>query len=861
MNFRKNTIAAAAAAHAIALLACNANAQSAPAPASQTEEQKAEDANKAAAGKKASNKLDTVIVTSDKRAQAVHKIPYNVSALTEDQLREENITDIKKLIAQSEAINAPGNSARFADSVTVRGLNVSGVNANNIEQFSRSTLAYYLDDTLLPNIGFRIKDIARVETLLGPQGTLYGAGSLGGTVRYITNKPRLGKTEGKLNTAFYQTRNGGLSNDTDAVVNLPIGENIALRASLSRLDEKGHTDRVSNPPWRTGSWAWTSQPDANQNVYEDDDWQKVNSGRVSLLWRLMPGLELSYSHAEQSQLAHGTSGASLLPVKIANANTPAQIDAAWRLDQSPCAAGSCLYTDRAKTPFIFNDHTILSRYPEFADRDFKMDSLDLDWDLGFARLHSNTSSFQDSRIGQADYTSQGHAYYNWFTAGNVRKSNNSLYMTFDNTYKGLSHETRLVSAGEGPLSWIAGLFYTEQERNLRFDEIFPGIDKLPAQGDFFGIDRKSVGGRTDSGYAEDLGSRYKEVAVYGELSYALTDKWKLMAGGRVFNYSDVGTAFIFDYAGGLADTNTRSESKGSGKAYFKLNSSYQLTENLLGYATYSQGFRRGGNNSFRNYPDKNQTVAPDTQSYTPDTTDNYELGIKGFLLNRQLYIQSSVYRIDWKNVQTFYSQQLPDPFDLGIDFPLNGTANGPDARSTGWELSSRLRVNENWQLSYNTATTSAKWVTTKNRCTYTEGGNRPGSTSDPDGPDCRTWSAGGRMNGAPKWKHNFSLRFNTTVATDYDLSASLSARYVGKIGSDRTDSVTENPPIVYPSYTLYNASVGLYKDDWSISLWVQNLSNLRTPVSVQSLGDTLMGSRLIYTTPRTVGVNLSYSFR
>ena len=252
MNFQKNAIASATAA----LCATVALALSLPAAAQQTEEQKAEEANKAASSKKATTKLDTVTVTSDKRAQAVHKIPYNVTALTEEQLREENITDIKKLIAQSDAINAPGNSARFADSVTVRGLNVSASVANNVEQFVRSTLAYYLDDTLLPNIGYRIKDIARVETLLGPQGTLYGAGSLGGTIRYVTNKPKLGKTEAKINTSFYQTRYGGISNDTDAVVNLPMGENLALRLSLSRLDEKGYTDRVSNPPWRTGVWTW-----------------------------------------------------------------------------------------------------------------------------------------------------------------------------------------------------------------------------------------------------------------------------------------------------------------------------------------------------------------------------------------------------------------------------------------------------------------------------------------------------------------------------------------------------------------------------------------------------------------------------
>ncbi len=188
------------------------SAQATPAPASPTKtpeqiavEAKAAEQAKAQASAdpkkdRDAQKLEAVIVTATGRAQAASSVPYNVTALSEEALREANITDIKKFIQQSPSINAPANSARFADSVTVRGLNVSPVGANNIEYFTRSTLAYYLDDTPLPNIAYRIKDIARVETLLGPQGTLYGAGSLGGTIRYITNQPEFNRLTIQGNT-------------------------------------------------------------------------------------------------------------------------------------------------------------------------------------------------------------------------------------------------------------------------------------------------------------------------------------------------------------------------------------------------------------------------------------------------------------------------------------------------------------------------------------------------------------------------------------------------------------------------------------------------------------------------------------
>ena len=809
----------------------------------------------AASGGASANQVQTVTITSGKRSEAAHRVPYNVSAIEEEELRDQNITDAKKLVTISDAINAPGNSARYADSVTVRGLNVSPVNANNLEQFIRSTLAWYLDDTMLPHLGYRIKDIARVETLLGPQGTLYGAGSLGGTVRYITNQPRLGKTEGRISTSFYQTKNGGLSNDTDAVVNLPLGKDLALRASVARLDEKGYTDRLSNPPWRTGTWAWTTQPDPKVNLYEDEDWQKVNTGRVALRWRLKPGLELTFTHAEQSQLANGSSGASLTPLNIANATTPAQIDAAWRLGRSCTAQGiPCTYTNTLATPFVVNDHTIVARYPEFADRKFKLDSLDLDWDLGFAKLHSNTAQYRDSRVGQADYARQGDLFYNWFTAGSIRRSNNSLYMTFDNTYKGLSHETRLVSTGKGPLSWVAGIFYTDQKRNFKFDEMFPGLDTLPSQGDFISIaaqgGRAKLGGKVDSGYAEDLGSQYRETAVFGELTYALTKSLRVTGGARIFSYEDTGSAFIFDYAGGLADNNSRATSKGSSKAIYKLNLSYDLNPDLLTYLTYSQGFRRGGNNGFRSFASKGQIVAPDTQSYAPDTTDNLELGLKGFLFDKRLLLQASVYQIDWKNVQTYYSQGLPDPFGLGIDFPINGTTNGPNARSQGAELSARFRINENWAASFSGATTEAEWTSTLKRCTYVAN-NRPG--------DCRTWTAGGQLNGAPKLKYTLGLRYNRTVWGGYELSSSLSRRWVDKVGNDRTDDPTA-ATLYYPAYAIVNASVGLSKGAWSGSVWAQNLTNERALVSLSGQFDQVLGPRAIFTTPRTVGLNLSYRF-
>ena len=793
----------------------------------------------AAEAKRKTAEPERVIITGTGRATSASKVPYNATALSEEALRENNITDAKKLIQQSIGINAPENSARFADSVTVRGLNISPVNANNLEQFAKSTLSYYLDDTPLPTIGYRIKDISRVETLLGPQGTLYGAGSLGGTVRFITNKPRLGKTEGRINTSFYQTRDGGLSNDTDVVLNLPIGKSVALRASVARLDEAGFIDRVSNPPWRTGTSAWVTKPDPNVNVYKDDDWQKVNGGRISALWRVAPGIDITLAHTRQDQLAHGTSGVSLQPLGVANARTDAERDAAWRnprrtLAQLPCAP-NCRFTDSSLAPVAVDKQTIISRYPEFADRQFRMSSFDVDWDLGFATLHSSTSQFEDSRRGEADYASQGVAFYfNLGDLGGNITSGRSAFMTFDNTYKGLSHETRLTSKGAGPLSWIAGLYYTKQDRNLRFSEVLPGMDA------FLGNTKAARSPLPDVGYSEDLGSQYEETALYGEVGYRITPKWRVNAGARVFNYEDTALGKIIDYAGGFVDSDVTATGGADGKSYYKLNTSYQVTEELLTYLTYSQGFRRGGTNGFKNLS-ATRLIADTAREYKPDSTNNVEIGVKGYLFNRQLYIETGVYQIDWKDAQTYRAQDVEG-------FPVNGTANGPDARTRGWEFSSRYRINDMFSATYSTTTTRGEWVTTKTHCLYTN------NTS------CRTWSAGGKLGAAGKWRHNAGLRFNTTLDNDMYVWGGVSARYVAKIQSDRADSPVDNETVPsFDAYTSYSLNGGVSWGAYDASVWVQNATNVQSLRSSQAAG--IMGYRGIYGTPRTVGVNFSYRFK
>lgn len=760
------------------------------------------------AEKKKPQQLETVVVSATKREAAAHKVPINVTAISEQQLRDAGITDLKSLIANSPAIEAPPNSARFVDSVTVRGLNISSASANNIEWFSRSTLAYYLDDAPLPNIGLRIKDVARVETLLGPQGTLYGGGALGGVVRYVTNKPQFERLQGRLSSAFFQVKDGGLSNDSDAMLNAPLGENLALRVSVSRLDDKGYTDRYAATPSYLASSPWTPKPNAGQALYKDDDWHRVDSGRAALRWRVSPTLELQLSHAEQSGTAHGSSGAQLLPAS----GSPARYEA----------------------PLAFDRQTLLSPYPEFTDRDISLSTFSLEWKLpGIGQLFSSTSRYRDSRVGQADYLATGSYFYgdlgySRFRLGSSSWAGNTAYISYDNRDKGLLHETRLVSE-PGVISWIAGLYLAEQERSLQFSEWMPGLEPLKTPGR----------GRTDEGYFENQASDYRESALFGELNWKATDKLSLTAGARLFSYRDRSTTQVEDYAFDLVTGVVKAEEKESGKRYYKLNAAYQFSEELLGYATFSQGFRRGGANGFR--ASGGQQVSAQARGYQADSTDNLEIGVKGYLADRRVYLQANVYRIRWNQPQTYFSQDING-------FPVWGTTNGPDAVSQGVELQARWRPVGAVELGMASTYTEAEWDGTREVCLYA------------NNSECRTYVKGGKLGGSAPWKHTLTARWNGEIG-DWALWLAGSARYIGVKASDRGDDPASRP-FEYKAYTTYRLSAGLGAGSWDFSAWVNNLGNNRELVSFQ--GTSAVGSRTglraIYLTPRTLGVSASYRF-
>lgn len=781
---------------------------------------------------KSKEDFELIEVTASGRVTTANDLPMNISAMGAEELRTKNISDIKDLIAESVAISAPGNSNRFAESVTVRGLNVANVNANNLERFATSTLAYYLDAAPLPNIAYRIKDVSRVETLLGPQGTLYGGGSLGGTIRYITNKPDLEEFSVDFNTNVYQVKKGSLSHDTDLVINAPLTDTLAARVSLARLDDGGFTDRIVNPVWLSEEQKRIGSPNNGQELYEDDDWEKTNSARVQLLWQPSDDLSINFSHIEQAQLAHGTRGASR-----------------WDVDQACAFEGKteCDYISQT-APFQVDEYTIQSVHEEYSDRDFSMSSVELNWDLDFATLSSSISHYDDARVGQGDYLFEGFFYYSvlaYLPSVSFENTNQSGFVSYDNTYSGTTHETRLTSKDDGNFSWIAGIFTTQQDKQLKFWERFVGLDDAMVA-DYGGFDprleypdRKYV----DTGYDENISSEYSEQAIYGEASYKITPEWTITGGARFFRYEDNAFKSINDYTGYLGIDEGDSNTDGT-ESIFKFNTSYNFNDNALAYLTISQGFRRGGTNGFR--PDGDLQVAQSTQNFEPDTTTNKEIGVKASMLDRQLFVQAAIYQIDWHNTQTYYSQNL-------LGFPLNGTTNGPDAQSEGVELDLRYNLNDQFSIRASYAKSEAEFTETREVCLFE------------DGSSCRTWLAGDSLGGTPDARKNLSISYYDELG-DGSVDADLSFRFIGDQQSARQDSnlledgsIELDEPYIFEGYNTVNFSISYSSDNWKVGAYIDNLTDELGETSYQRVGGTF-GYKSIYIQPRTIGMTFSYNY-
>jgi outer membrane receptor protein involved in Fe transport len=602
--------------------------------------------------------LDEIIVTASRRETTIQELPFNIAAIGGDRLEEQRVTNLTELGRWVPGLSVVDQGPRSANLMTVRGLNVQSINDSEfLGNASGGTVGTYLGEIPI-YLDFKMKDLDRVEVLIGPQGTLYGEGTLGGAVRYIPKAPDTKdfslQAHGNLYSLAHSDSEGYKA---DFTVNAPIVEDkLAFRAAVGYTHDPGFIDYpylvnqpgVSNPEPNLNDPAAVA---ANLHRENDVDWEHTMSTRLALLWSVSSKLNVTFNYYDQDQDVGGR-------------------------------------TVNHRFAFNTGRYESAARFLEPSDRKSNLFSVEVVADLGFAQLVSATGVSRYDQVGQRDQTDllldlgYGYESFPLFAA----------YTRETAKERRTNEEVRLVSKGTGKLSWIGGVFYNDYDLQGSSSEFTPGFDT------FNGFSLPTG----DLEYRQTSHQTLNQRALFGEVGYRFTDKLQVNLGGRSFKYDfDNASTILLPYV----DSSGANDAGTSDDGFLgKINAAYDFTKDVMGYVTLSEGYRNGGANTVAVCPSPMPVGVqiacgtPDEVRIAPDTTTNLELGVHSTWNGGRLVFNAAVYHIDWDKVQTQSST---------VNGALPITVNGGKAESKGLELLFQSR-GDHWSFTGTYAHTRAE---------------------------------------------------------------------------------------------------------------------------------------------------------
>jgi iron complex outermembrane receptor protein len=810
-----------------------------------------------------------IVVTAQKREENLQDVPISIQAIGTRRLDQLNISNFEEYTKQLPSVSfqtlQPGSTT-----VYMRGV-ATGGDGNHSGSFP--SVGSYLDEQPITTIGgtldVHIYDIARIESLAGPQGTLYGASSEAGTIRIITNKPELGVTAGRIDAELNKVDHGGMGGSLEGMINLPIAERIAFRASAFWERDAGFIDNVHGT--RTYCGDPVIDPDSGdtigcvRNGFSLDNRAVVEKnfndlrtygGRAELKIDLDDNWTVTPTIMHQNVKAHGVffmdeSLGDLETVRFRKEPTKDKFTQVALTIEGKIAnfdityAGA--YLDRPT--FGISDY---SEYTEVYD------------------------TYYESYGGLANYL------YFFDNAGNAIDP--TQYIVGTNHFKKLSQEIRIASPADQPFRVIAGAFYQRQ-----FNAIFQDyrVDNL--------ADDLSVNGHPGTLWLTRQERVDKDYALFGEASFDVTPKITLTAGGRLYKFNNTlfgfagfgrnlafdpddpnspppnvvgstktgvaecfmadGQLLRFGGTGGFAPgslsgipcTNVGifedgkvkpKRTKDNGFTY-RLNAQYKPTDDVMFYATWSKGFRPGGIN-------RRAALPP----YAPDFLINYELGWKTTF--GPIRWNGAVYHQRWKKFQFAF---------LGEN-SLTVIQNGRDATINGVETDVNY-VRGGLSLNAAAAYTDAK--TKGNICNFA-GGNTDCSGLDASGdPDFIVTPSGTRLPVTPKFKMSATARYSWPVSVGRaHVQAGLThqSSATADIRQD-ADGAGTNPNDFLGrirSSTLVDLFAGFDWQRYNLELFATNVFDQRNELSRLVVCSICTATKIVPGRPRTIGLRAGMKF-
>jgi iron complex outermembrane recepter protein len=784
--------------------------------------------------------LVSVVITATKRSSTVQETPISVTAISADEIADRGVVDFDTL-AQS----VPGMSMRTSGAgqteFEMRGLQSSGG--------SSSTVGFYLDETPLSSpasaqngkvvIDPNLYDLERVEVLRGPQGTLYGSGSMGGTVRLVPHSPELNTFDASGETVVSNTSSGGSINIAqNGMVNLPIGSTAALRLVGSLSQTSGWVQRIVI---QDGEFPLESVNAAGNLVrgnvaaapvaadYKGSNSSTLESARMSLLWK--PTDELSIEPMGMYQLS--------------NQAGPSATDTSG-ID--PVVSGPEAHYQPYDTPEPFYDRFTLGSLKITYQFDaFSVTSATAQW---------NRNSFISQDATEENMTANAAYFppcYTGYDPSDCGLGPNSP-ATWERDYTSqVSEELRLTSTNDSPFQWLAGFFYSKLDTTWSMNSSHP--EALPSTLEYaFGVNNPVLFDAYEP-------ATIKQTAFFGEASYKFTSDLKATVGLRRFSYdttqSDNEGGAELGGAPGEYPMSGSFSSRATGVTP-KFDLSYDASRDVMLYVTAAKGFRPGGVNQFLPTVCTPPAVAPcfatavegalqakyNTTGYVPspqtfgaDTVWNYELGEKAEFLERRMTLNADIYYERWNNPQL-----LTDANGFGY------TVNGGDARIYGAEAEFKALLTRQLTLAINGSYDHA---------TFLEDNPASGFLSGMAVPDTPKVTSAQTLTWKLPLSNGMSLIGiveNDFVGSRIDIPYGLTLSIYG--GS------TQSAIVHLASYDLTNVRLGLQQDNWSVFLFVNNALNQKVLLDPQPQIDLALTSFQRYTVnqPLTAGLDFSYKF-
>jgi iron complex outermembrane recepter protein len=744
--------------------------------------------------------LEEIIVTATKRSTSLQDTPISITAVTGQDLLDSGITTVDGLAYETPGVSV-NNDGPGQNEYEMRGISsIGGYTA---------TVGFYLDGVPMTAPGFsflgkividpNLYDVNRIEVARGPQGTLFGGGSMGGNISLFTNQPDSSGFHESAQTILSGTDGGGFNHGENAMVNIPLIDNqLAIRAVVSQASTSGWIDRiVVNPfpaPTDGGATRGNVLAAPVQADYKDVNSEDLYGGRISVLYTPtdLPGL---------------TVGATVFYQRL-------ETGGQQFIDSKP---GTLAHYE----PF---------NVPEPYDDSFNMWALNANYKFDGFDVTSVTSHWNRTSTFTEDSSEVTNFYF--FGAPSVYPANGGFgadSFTENDDSQQFTQELRVASSGDGRFQWLGGLYYSDFSSTQNFYSFANGF--IPSYG-------------TNDLFTQFEPQTLNQKAAFGELSYKILDGLKATVGGRYFKYNssvDISVSGIISPTGGanhvLIDTSGKADGFNP-----KFNLSYDINKDLMVYATAERGFRPGGGNQPvpSNGPLGTECLANLKAdglngvplSFNPDSLWSYELGEK-FKAGTAFTLDGAIYHERWTGVQN----------TVGLPCGFAFITNSGTAAVNGGELEMKALLGSQWQVAGNFGYTKAYFTQTDALANIVEGQDMANiARMTASGALTRFFAVNADWKGSLRGSYDW---------TDGMEEPAYLLGLPGLVPGGRL-----------PAHGFAGLRATLFNDHWTAAAFCNNLTNKHTVLAVGDIVSSNIPSyyRAVSNQPLTAGIDINVKF-